>query len=564
MEMIHVTVAGRSAGRYGLEPAADASRRECTIPQSAADAGEMEISLPFADASAGDDGEYVIPSVQTCFLTSFRPRGDLTHTEKSLPLPIAGCRKGKTAFLIVMEGMKWDVQLRIRVTDGQYRLSLVYDLDEISLYEEIRFSVYTLEGEEADYSGMARLYRRLQAKRLGLIPLAKRAETEPLIREACGVMPIVRIRMGWKPVPSPVPEQTLDTEPPMHAACTFRQVIRLMDEMKAQGIGHAEICLVGWNVRGHDGRWPQAFPAEEALGGEEGLCEAAAHAKAIGYRLVCHTNTSDAYRIADCWDEEEIIRRKDGSLHQNSEGWSGGNMYRLCPEPALRRHTLPTLDRLKELGMHGFHYIDVIGTVQPRTCFHPAHPVNASGCAERWNAMLDEARARMGGAASEGGFDFAAGHLDFALYTAFRILDGRAGIADERIPLWQLVYHGYILSNASAETVNTMVKPAVHRLKAYEFGSVPAVYYYSRFVGGERSNWMGESDMRCSTEEELRDSVRRLKAELDAYAPFAPRQLAFMDSHRKLSDGVYETVYSDGWRTVADYNTNEIRLIQPE
>ena len=564
MKAVHVMIAGQSAGSYVLTQTAEPERLVCTVPAGLADAGEMEICLPFADAAAGEDGEYVIPSVQTCFLTFFAPRANLIHTEKGMPLPIAGCRKGKTAFLIVMEGMRWDVQLRIRVQDGQYRLSLVYDLDQISLYEDIRFSVYTLQGSEADYSGMARLYRRLQARRLGLIPLAERAKTEPLIREACGVMPIVRIRMGWKPVPSPVPEQTPETEPPMHIACTFHQVIRLMDEMKAQGIEHAEICLVGWNVRGHDGRWPQAFPVEEALGGEEGLRNAAAHAREIGYRLVCHTNTSDAYRIADCWNEEEIIRRKDGSLHQNEDGWSGGNMYRLCPEPALRRHTLPTLDRLQELGTHGFHYIDVIGTVPPRTCFHPAHPVNASLCAEKWNTMLDEARARMGGAASEGGFDFAAGHLDFALYTAFHILDGRREIADERIPLWQLVYHGYILSNASAETVNIMVKPALNRLKAYEFGSVPAVYYYSRFVGGSRQNWMGDDDMRCSTEEELKESVRRLKAELDAYAPFAPRQMAFMDSHRKLSDGVYETVYSDGWRTVADYNTNEVRLHQPE
>ena len=178
--------------------------------------------------------------------------------------------------------------------------------------------------------------------------------------------------------------------------------------------------------------------------------------------------------------------------------------------------------------------------------------------------MLDEARARMGGAASEGGFDFAAGHLDFALYTAFHILDGRREIADECIPLWQLVYHGYILSNASAETVNIMVKPALNRLKAYEFGSVPAVYYYSRFVGGSRQNWMGDDDMRCSTEEELKESVRRLKAELDAYAPYAPRQLAFMDSHRRLAKGVYETVYSDGWHTITDYNTGEIRQIAPQ
>jgi hypothetical protein len=33
----------------------------------------------------------------------------------------------------------------------------------------------------------------------------------------------------------------------------------------------AQLCLVGWNQKGHDGRWPQIFPVEEALGGEEKL-----------------------------------------------------------------------------------------------------------------------------------------------------------------------------------------------------------------------------------------------------------------------------------------------------
>ena len=64
----------------------------------------------------------------------------------------------------------------------------------------------------------------------------------------------------------------------MRAACTFRRVRELADECKAQGLEGAEFQLVGWNLRGHDGRWPQAFPVEEALGyqtliGEFGLTQ---------------------------------------------------------------------------------------------------------------------------------------------------------------------------------------------------------------------------------------------------------------------------------------------------
>ena len=366
-------------------------------------------------------------------------------------------------------------------------------------------------------------------------------------------MPIVRIRMGWKPVPSPVLEQTLETEPPMFTACTFAEVEGLVDEFKAQGIEKAELQLVGWNLRGHDGRWPQAFPVEEAMGGEEAMRHLIQHVKEAGYRLVCHTNVNDAYRIADCWDENNIMRTKQGAIRTRDEVWSGGRMYHMCLEPA-NRIQLPILDHLKDMGCDGFHYIDVLAIVDPRTCYHPDHPMNADEYVVKAREILAAAQERMGGSSSEGGIDFAAGCLDFALYIAFNIFDRRPPVADEPIPLWQLVYHGYILSNASAETVNSMVKPPKHWLKAFEYGSIPAVYYYSRFVGGERRNWMGDNDMRFSTPEELHESVRLLKEYLDRYEPYKARQLATMDNHERWADGVYCATYSDGWRVVVNYN----------
>lgn len=81
----------------------------------------------------------------------------------------------------------------------------------------------------------------------------------------------VRVRQGWKPVPSPVENQTPETEPPVHAACTFDRVCDIVDEFKKHGIPEAEFCLVGWNIGGHDGRFPQIFPVEPKLGGAENL-----------------------------------------------------------------------------------------------------------------------------------------------------------------------------------------------------------------------------------------------------------------------------------------------------
>ena len=63
-------------------------------------------------------------------------------------------------------------------------------------------------------------------------------------------------------------DQTELDEPPVTAYVTFDRVKDIIDACDAAGVGKAEYCLVGWNYRGHDGRWPQMFPVEPLLGGE--------------------------------------------------------------------------------------------------------------------------------------------------------------------------------------------------------------------------------------------------------------------------------------------------------
>lgn len=518
----------------------------------------LEVCLDFLNARAGTEGYYIVPSVSACFLMKFIPREDTEYETTAHLMTMFGARLGDEAKLVVMEAMRFDYCLRTAVREGRYTISMVYDLTKIDLYEDIVLRVYTLTGEEADYSGVARKYRRLQEQKLRLRPLAERAGREPEIAYALDNMPVIRIRMGWKPVPTRVPEQNPENEPPMHVACTFEQVEGLMEAMKRQGIERAELCLVGWNRKGHDGRWPQVFPVEPELGGEEGLKKLTAHAERLGYRVVCHTNNSDAYSVADCWDPDDIIREKAGGMSVNNVYWSGGRMYNLCPRMAYEKYQPADYERMKDIGFRGFHYIDVLTIVPPRSCFHRDHPLNAEQTAGFINRILARARAQFGGAASEGGLDFAAANLDYALYVGFNLTQGLPPVADELIPLWQLVYHGYIFSNPWAETVNYVIKGPVNRLRFHEFGGMPTIYLNSRFVE-DGKNWMGDVDLHCATQAQQEETARQIKRELDDCAPLAGRQTAFMERHDKLAEGVYRTTYSDGWQVLVNLNDHDYR-----
>lgn len=253
----------------------------------------------------------------------------------------------------------------------------------------------------------------------------------------------------------------------MHVACDFDRVSEILDELRRQGVENAEICLVGWNIKGHDGRWPQAFPVCEEMGGEEKLRLLIKKAQNMGYQMVCHTNSTDQYEIADCYKEENTLMNKDGKRVLDQAAWSGGEMSQLCPEIAYEQAKL-MLPQIAELGFRGIHYIDVLGVVFPRKCYDENHPVNYKQAVEYAKEICQIARKEFGGISSEGAYDFLAPELDYGLYISFS--DKELGICDKPVPFWQLVYHGFVLSNPYAATINSTFKDENVVLKMLEYG----------------------------------------------------------------------------------------------
>ena len=318
-------------------------------------------------ARAGEDGYYVIPHGQRTagdsFLCRFRNREDAEMVSSQFVMPMWGCVRSQQSFMAAVTSMTYEYELHTEVKDGIYRNYPSFDLQGKTPYEPI-MAEYRILDDPADYNTVALAYREWREARGEIRRYRDRMANRPAAQYTAESI-YVRIRNAWKPVPPPVKEQTPETEPEMHVAATFADVSALMDEFKKQHIDRAEFCLVGWNKSGHDGRWPQIFPVEEKLGGDAGLRALTARAKEMGYAMVGHTNSTDAYSIADIWKETDIIQREDGSPAKNDQPWSGGDMYWICPECGYRQaHAL--LPQVKERGFSGTHYIDVITTVFPR------------------------------------------------------------------------------------------------------------------------------------------------------------------------------------------------------
>ena len=55
-------------------------------------------------------------------------------------------------------------------------------------------------------------------------------------------------------------------------------------------------------------------------------------------------------------------------------------------------------------------------------------------------------------------------------------------------------------------------------------------------------------------------SVENIKHMYDYYKKLSYLQLEFMEDHREISDGVFETRYSDGTSIITDYNKLEYKI----
>ena len=514
----------------------------------------IAVTPDFARARKGDDGFWVFSSGEC---GTFRCDEGIAECNRWQLMSVYGMKTPERTFAAIVRKLKYYFTTRVTAKGGEYRMSCVLG-EELcrAPYEDFEIEFRMLEGKEATMGGIARAYRDYQIKRGAAKPLKERAASNAVLKAAID-SPEIRIRQAWKPVPPLVLEQTPEDEPPVTPHVTFDRVVDIARSLKAAGVKNAELCLVGWNIGGHDGRWPQSFPAEPVLGGDAKLKECVKAVRDMGYLIVPHGNYLDAYRIADSWDEEWLAKKVDGGFPQGSGSWGGGKSYRICPQRTYERFVSRDMWRMGSYGFKGLGYFDVVSIVPADECHDPRHPVNRAEGAKWWGKGAALSKRVFGGLASEGAFDHFVGDLDSALYVSFRDPSKENdGLVDRMAPFPQLVYNGVFAMNPFTRTVNFTAQERYWQLKLIEFGGRPTFYFYSKFKH-DGKNWMGDGDLGCATDAELSSAVAKIKEGADIYAQLSPLQYEFMEEHGHLGGDVWRTTYSDGTRVYVNYGKTE-------
>ncbi len=541
----------------------------------------------FGAAKEGDEGYLVIP----------RDVGFLCHYENKKPgkfdipvygfnqcnMPLFGMVRGESGYAGIITGGQFDAKLHVSLNDGAqgaYSVDPVFILRsfvrENRLPEDVTVEYHFLGEEEASWLGMAKRYRNYNTEQRKIQPLKQRIVNSPELAYSAQALE-VRMRMGVKPVPTPVLEQTPENEPPLHVFLTFQKLQDIFDEFHKQGIDKTEFCVVGWHSGGHDGHFPQLFPVEEAFGGEEELRKSIAHGQSLGYQIVSHDCYDDSYRISKDWSEDNVRKNSDGQLWKGSK-YAGGQSYNLCRIQAYEVFAKRDEPRVRELGFKGVHYNDVLSILTPRPCYDPKHPATRRQDAEASNKILTLSKEIFGGVQSEGPLDFAATVLDRALYIQIHLasinsqfffdpvkdsLETGLPYADEMVPLYPAVYHGTMLYNIWNDCVNTGPGNKFY-LRNIEYGGMPAAYFYGHFWLDPSKNWLGERDLLYDNKEGLQKAVESLRPVYDDLQKLKHLQMEFIEDHNRLAEGVFETVYSNGERVVVNYNDTPSQIASGE
>ena len=508
----------------------------------------LDIIADDATAKKGEEGFFVLGDSSYGEFTQdngyYIPRR--TH------LPICGMKNAKGAFVVIVKGLQLEQRSAIRAKDGVYELFPRFDLKDMyfDAYEEIVVDFYPLK-KDATYCDMAKVYRDYQLKRGEVKLLRDRVKGNPALAYTAESI-YVRIKHARKKAIRGIPshhKQTVGNEPEMEIFFTFDDMADIMKRMKADGIDKAEVCSVGWNIAGHDGRFPTCFPVEERIGGEAKFREAIQVGKDLGYRVNCHINQVSVFEISDRWNDNGVARRPNGEYIKTISPAPGGDLYWPCYQRVHDMWVKDDYDKIKDLGLNGIFHIDVMGYIRAYPCCDAKHPLNRKQTSEYMNKVGEYTDKIFGGYASEGGQDHLARTLDFALYLwSYPQWEGKPELlATKYVPLYQLVYNGIIMSNPYYTTIDALYK------KAYSTSDQRKAYDY---LDNPENRWLKLIEFNgrpifyyCDYKD-----LKPMKRAYDEWQAIKHLQYELMEYHGEVAKDISLIRYSNGDEIVVNYS----------
>lgn len=390
----------------------------------------------------------------------------------------------------------------------------------------------TLEGQEANYVGLAKAYRNY---------LTTEQNVQPV--EQTGYPLRIKLFGGL------IRDDILGSS--FIKMTTFEQAKTIIDAYASKGMTNLELTFEGWSEDGMYGDQPDHFPVEKSLGGSKDLKELAAYAKQKGVKLYLEANYARAYSDSDGMSKsKDAIRGMDKQVKEDpnyfiSERWNKDYemFYLMKPERVVNKHVMKELDNYADLGIDGVQLSywgdNLYSDLDPRTMTQREQTANT------WVSAIDAIRGKVGSTGVDYGFAYTLGHvnridnvpLDSSHFT----------FMDETVPFYQIAVHGLVPYAASP--TNLRDDAQVENLRALEYGALPSLELTyektsklqrtmeTRLLSSQYTSW-------------IENAASEYTASASYYESIAGKAIT---NHEKLSSNVFRTTYDGGTQIIVNY-----------
>ena len=488
----------------------------------------IDILPGFGGARTGEDGFLLIPHDRGTLCrfnkTEERETSMLLYAgDRALTAPVFGIRREQAGLVGIISKGEFTTELVFAANGGpernlnyvhprvRLRLQSADELDEDADHELLyRF----LEEGAASYAGMAKAYRSYLTDSCGQASLQKRAETKPALP---GVVAAVSIHIH---LAEKRRKTRMSGDGELQVKTRFEDIAGMAKQMRAAGLEHAVIALVGWNCEGQDGLYPTRFPVESDVGGADAMSQAVDNLRKEGFLVGALDNYTDMYRRSPAFNRSHSARQLGGQPWRGGV-WAGGQSYIICPRQTNERYVQRDMRRLCDLGLEGLLFLDHCPGPGVLRCYDEEHPLTRAEYAREVCNVIDTAQATFGLCRVSGPSMFVALAADSCMCSVLTTppIDGLdlEWFNDEPVPFLPIVLHGLVLLAGDADA---------DPLRVIEYGAAP-VYN--------------------TTSAELPQKLPAMAALAQRYTlEIAPLATALIDSHEVLGEGLIKVTYSTG------------------
>lgn len=564
----------------------------------------IEISLLpyFGAASADEDGYILIPDGSGALIdfgdtkthnqqwyefvygrdpalsTSFK-----SGAKEMVRLPVLGMKKSDSAFLAIVE--EGDALCSITVNTAEYNSSMNYaffsyryrEFDTIVLSEmgwnerripyvsgtsnsNLPFTVryIFLNGEDADYSGMALAHRNYLTQKYDLEEKEK-LDYVPFFIDA--YMSIRRVQ--------PVLGLPRDTTVPL---TTFEELSAMVDTFSRGGIDEVIVKINGWTDGGPFYKPPDKVSFENSIGGFRGfrrmanIYEDNEHISFFpavdlinGYRdgnrfiSILQGNRN----ITGALSRQSNFLMSTGRRNPRQASW-----HLITPSYSygLMGEFLDSYDRVTDLGINAIaldgygekiysdNYNSFLNSIASRT------PMDRQSVRYLWQEIMRKSSVSAGKVMVTGGNQYAIPFADYIIGVPMN--SSRLKISSRDVPYYQILTSGLV--DTASTPVNFSIDNDEFYLRCLETGTFPMYTFFARessMVKNTRLNHLYNGEYRLWTD----FALEKYEEYNEAYSMIMNSKII---KHERTTDNKSLTVYENGVAIEIDYNTKTFEIYE--